>query len=103
GRRSAPAGSSPRPRSELRSESSRGDAEDRIRAVARLYASLLDQLVHAREYVGAAHVRRDAVRGQPLVRVALDLLAARAVEDLGAGGAADRRPGAGLHRDDRLV
>ena len=55
-------------------------------------APSLDQLVHAREYVGPPHVRRHAVGGQPVVRVALDLLAARAVQDLRAGRAAHRRP-----------
>ena len=65
---------------------------------------LVDQLVHARQDVRAAHVRRDAVGRQPVVGVALDLLAAPAVEDLRAGGAA-RPPAAPLAAtdDDRVV
>ena len=63
----------------------------------------LDQVVHAREDVGPAHVRGHAVGGQAVVGVALDLLRARAVDDLRAERAADRRAGAGGHRHDRVV
>ena len=98
-RRAAPGGSCPRPRSGPRSgtpsASGRhaGGGQHGVGPAGGLEPALADQLVDAREDVRPAHVRRAAVGGQAVVGVALDLLRARAVEDLGAGRAPDGRLG----------
>mgnify|MGYP006171105835 CR=1 FL=1 len=82
-----------------------GVAADRtvLAGLDQLGRPLLDQLVHAREYVDPPHVRGHAVRRQAVVGVALDLLRARAVHDRRARRPAHARGSRLGHGQDRLV
>src|SRR4051794_34784441 len=86
----------------LRSRRGR-NLQHRIWATRGLEGALLDQLVNAGKDVGAAHLRRGAVARQAVIGVALDLGVTGAVEDLGAGGAANRGAGAPRNGQDRVV
>jgi hypothetical protein len=78
-------------------------AKDGVRALTCLDTPLVYELIDAREDVGPAHPRGGAVRGQPVVGVALDLLGSSAVDDLGAGGAPDRGSRGAGDGDDGIV
>ena len=94
----------PGPRREDRHpEASRRDREHRVRPARRREPAVLDQLVDPLEDLRAPHVRRGAVRGQPVIGVLRDLLRARAVHDRRACGPAHARAGGLRDRQDRLV